>query len=115
LFLPPKIADIALATIGVDPEKFVNIVNRDERLRLTEFAKDMRFSVSALMGLDKAVVSSGGVDPAEVDFRTMRSKLHPNLYILGDALNFNRPSGGFSLQICWTTGYLAGDSVSIEK
>jgi len=91
------------------------LVNRDERLHLAEFAKDMRFSASGLMGLDKAVVSSGGVDPVEVDFRTMRSKLHPNLYVLGDALNFNRPSGGFSLQICWTTGYLAGEALRIGK
>ena len=115
LFLPPKIADVALALLAIDPEKFVNLVNRAERLRLAEFAKDMRFSASGLMGLDKAVVSSGGVDPAEVDFRTMRSKLHPNLYVLGDALNFNRPSGGFSLQICWTTGYLAGEALRIGK
>jgi len=115
LFLPPKIAFAALAVLGIDPEKFVNVVNRDERLRLAKYAKDMRFSVSALMGLEKAVVSSGGVQPSEVDFRTMRSKIASNLYVLGDALNFNRPSGGFSLQICWTTGYLAGEAVVIGK
>jgi len=115
LFLPPKIADAALTALSIDPEKFVNLVSRDERLSLVKFAKDMRLTVSGLLGLDKAVVSSGGVSPLEVDFRTMRSKLHPNLYILGDALNFNRPSGGFSLQICWTTGYLAGGSVPIEE
>jgi len=113
LFLTPKIAEVALRILAIDPEKFVNLVSRDERLSLVKFAKDMRLTVSGLMGLDKAIVSSGGVSPSEVDFRTMRSKLHPNLYILGDALNFNRPSGGFSLQICWTTGYLAGDDVPI--
>lgn len=115
LLLPPKIAGVALAVNAIDPEKFVNLINRDERLRLVRFAKDMRLAVGGLMGLDQAVVSSGGVAPSEVDFRTMRSKLHPNLYILGDALNFNRPSGGFSLQICWTTGYLAGEAVLIGK
>jgi predicted Rossmann fold flavoprotein len=115
LFLPPKIALVALAAVGVDPEKFVNVVNRTERLALAKYAKDMRFRVSGLMGLEKAVVSSGGVQPSEVDFRTMRSKINPNLYILGDALNFNRPSGGFSLQICWTTGYLAGEAMPIVK
>jgi predicted Rossmann fold flavoprotein len=115
LFLPPKIADVALAIVGIDPEKFVNLVNRDERLRLTGFAKGMHLAVSGLMGLERAVVSSGGVEPSEVDFKTMRSKIHPNLYILGDTLNFNRPSGGFSLQICWTSGYLAGEAVAVEK
>jgi predicted Rossmann fold flavoprotein len=114
LFLPPKISDIALERLAIDPEKFVNLVSRTERLALVKIAKDMRFSVSKLMGLSHAIVSSGGVDPSEVDFRTMRSKIKTNLYILGDALNFNRPSGGFSLQICWTTGYLAGEAVVLK-
>lgn len=112
---PAKIGMIALGVCNIDPEKFVNLVNREERNALVKFAKDMRLTVNGLMGLDKAVASSGGVDVSEVDFKTMRSRIHPNLYILGDALNFNRPSGGFSLQICWTTGYLAGDSVDIKK
>jgi predicted Rossmann fold flavoprotein len=111
--MPPKIADAALRECGVDPEKFVNAVSREERRHLVRYAKDMRFAVDGLLGLDDAIVSSGGVAPDEVDFRTMRSKIHPNLYLLGDVLNFNRPSGGFSLQICWTTGYLAGDAVRI--
>jgi hypothetical protein len=115
LFFPPKIGGLALSASDVDPEKFVNLVTRDERLRLVKFAKNMRLAVSGLMGLDDAIVSSGGVSPSEVDFRTMRSKIHPNVYILGDALNFNRPSGGFSLQICWTTGFLAGEAVQIDR
>jgi predicted Rossmann fold flavoprotein len=114
-FMPEGTAEAALEVNGLNGEKFVNSVSRDERLKLIKFAKDMRFSVTGLLGLDKAVVSSGGVDPSEVDMRTMRSKIKPNIYILGDALNFNRPSGGFSLQICWTTGYLAGSSVEIVR
>ncbi len=115
LFFPPKIGSLALNAAGLDPEKFVNLVTRDERLRLVKFAKAMRLAVSGLMGLDDAIVSSGGVAPSEVDFRTMRSKIRPNVYILGDALNFNRPSGGFSLQICWATGYLAGEAVLFDR
>lgn len=113
LVLPPKISDVALHECNVDPEKFVNAVAREERLHLVKYAKDMRLVVDGLLGMDDAIVSSGGVDPAEVDFRTMRSKTRPNLYLIGDVLNFNRPSGGFSLQICWTTGYLAGEAVKI--
>ena len=112
-FLPAGMGETALRVGGVDGDKFVNLVNREERLRLVRFAKDLKLSVSGLLGLDQAVVSSGGVAPSEIDFRTMRSKIHPNLYIIGDALNFNRPSGGFSLQICWTTGYLAGEAVKV--
>jgi predicted flavoprotein YhiN len=113
LVLPPKISDVALSACNVDPEKYVNAVSRDERLHLVKYAKDMRLAVDGLLGLDDAIVSSGGVDPSEVDFRTMRSKVRSNLYLIGDILNFNRPSGGFSLQICWTTGYLAGEAVKI--
>jgi predicted flavoprotein YhiN len=47
----------------------------------------------------------------EVNFKNMTSRIHPNLYLLGDILNINRPSGGFSLQLCWTTGFVAGASV----
>jgi predicted flavoprotein YhiN len=66
--------------------------------------------VSNLLGSDKAVVSSGGVDLTEVDFRTMQSKIIENLYLVGDVLNIDRPSGGYSLQLCWTTGWVAGSS-----
>jgi hypothetical protein len=61
--------------------------------------------------MDWAVVSDGGIDLMEVDMRTMRSKLQKNLYFTGDVLNINRPSGGFSLQLCWTTGFVAGSHV----
>lgn len=112
IVVPPKIAEAALRECAVDPEKFVNLISREERLRLLKYAKEMRLGVSGLLGLDDAIVSSGGVKPSEVDFRTMRSKVHRNLYLVGDILNFNRPSGGFSLQICWTTGFVAGTAAS---
>ncbi len=106
---PPKLVGHALSHCMVDGEKFVNTVSRTERTRLVAFVKDIRMTVDGLLGLDKAVVTSGGVALHEIDFKTMQSKLHPNLYLVGDILNFNRPSGGYSLQICWTTGHLAGD------
>jgi predicted Rossmann fold flavoprotein len=113
LLLPPKLVEAVLRQVGLDGERFVNSVSREERLGLVRAGKALCFSVAGLMGFDQAIVSSGGVDPGEVDFRTMRSKIRPNLYLAGDILNFNRPSGGYSLQICWTAGYLAGDSVKI--
>ena len=65
-----------------------------------------------LLGAEKAVVTSGGVALTEINFKTMRSKLYSNLYLIGDILDINRPSGGYSLQICWTTGFVAGASVA---
>jgi predicted flavoprotein YhiN len=55
------------------------------------------------------------VSLVEIDFKTMRSKLFSNLFLAGDILNFDRPSGGFSLQICWTTGFLAGENSAIKN
>ncbi len=112
--LPEKVLEIILQINNIDSEKWVNRVSRTERAMIVKMLKDFRLTASGLLGSDKAIVSSGGVSPAEVDFRTMRSKINSNLYILGDALNFNRPSGGFSLQICWTTGYLAGEAVAVD-
>ncbi|HEU4677218.1 MAG TPA: aminoacetone oxidase family FAD-binding enzyme [Candidatus Paceibacterota bacterium] len=85
-------------------------VGRELRGELTLRMKRMPITVTGTMGYDWAIVSDGGVDLSEIDTRTMRSKLHENLYLVGDVLNINRPSGGFSLQLCWTTGWLAGES-----
>jgi len=68
----------------------------------------MPMTIKGLMGFDRAVVSDGGIILEEVDTKTMQSKLFSNLYLTGDILNINRPSGGYSLQLCWTTGYVAG-------
>jgi predicted flavoprotein YhiN len=61
------------------------------------------------------VISSGGVALEEVDFKTMESKMVPKLYLVGDLLNINRPSGGYSLQLCWSTGYVAGLNASSSQ
>jgi predicted flavoprotein YhiN len=61
------------------------------------------------MGFDRAVVADGGLPLSEVDMKTMRSRKVKNLLVTGDLLHINRPSGGYSLQLCWSTGYVAGD------
>lgn len=87
-------------------------LSRAERLILVKLLKCIPLSVEGLMGFEKAVVADGGVNLEDIDTRTMRSKKLSNLYITGDLLDINRPSGGFSLQLCWTTGYIAGLSAS---
>ncbi len=114
-FLPAKLIPVALKLADIDPRKIVNIVTREERLRLSGLLKDLKMNVSGFLGFEKAIVTGGGAVLEEVDFRSMRSRLFPNLYIVGDVLDFNRPSGGYSLQICWTTGYLAGDHAASSK
>jgi len=108
--IPPKIIPALLNLSGIDPEKEVNILTKAERIELVKKLKALALSVTGFLGVEKAIVTSGGVSLEEIDFKTMQSKLFPNLYLAGDILNFDRPSGGFSLQICWTTGFLAGEN-----
>ncbi len=89
----------------------VHSVTKEDRKKIVHLLKALPVSITHLMGYDRAVVADGGVDLKEIDTRTMRSKLYDNLYITGDLLHINRPSGGFSLQLCWTTGYIAGNSI----
>ena len=105
---------IVFAGLGMNPELLetkVHSISRDDRKALVKLVKALPFTVTGLMGFDRAVVADGGVVMSEIDTKTMRSKVIDNLYITGDLLHINRPSGGFSLQLCWTTGYVAGVSV----
>jgi hypothetical protein len=91
-------------------EKRVHSITKEERKAMVHLLKGLPFTVAGLMGYDRAVVADGGVEIGEVDMKTMRSKKYPNLYITGDLLHVERPSGGFSLQLCWTSGYVAGQN-----
>lgn len=86
----------------------VHEISREQRKLLVRTLKDLNFPITGTMGFEWSIVADGGVEPKEVDFRSMTSRLFPNLYLIGDTLNINRPSGGFSLQLCWTTGWVAG-------
>ena len=95
----------------IDGETPSHSVRAEDRKKLITLIKAIPLHVKGLLGANKAVVSSGGVVLTEVDFKTMQSRLAPNLYLVGDVLNIDRPSGGYSLQLCFTTGYVAGNSV----
>ncbi len=109
--LPSSVLRTISELAGIDLEIPCNSVTREQRKQLVQLLKALPLHVSHLLGLDKAVITSGGVELSEVDFKTMQSKLYPSLYLVGDVLNINRPSGGYSLQLCWTTGFIAGNSV----
>lgn len=106
--IPEKVYLKMLDIIGMDGEWFANEVKRAERIVLLEMFKKFEFKIDSLLGYDKAISSSGGVDLKEIDFKEMKSKLYDNLFLIGDILDFDKISGGYSLQLCWTTGYVAG-------
>jgi hypothetical protein len=111
-FFPPLLVPIAVEFSKINPQFFVNKIPREMRLSFNKTLKDIRITPTGLLGPEKAIVSSGGVALEEVDFKTMRSQKIDNLYLAGDILDFDRPSGGFSLQICWTTGFVAGTAAA---
>ena len=113
--LPAALSSIIVSLSHIQPETQSNSITREERKRLVKLLKALPLSVKGLLGTNKAIITSGGVALTEVNFKTMQSRLYDNLYIVGDLLNIDRPSGGYSLQLCWTTGYVAGQAVPIKE
>lgn len=100
-------AILSLLTDISDDTK-VHSITKDARKRIVGLLKSLPVTITGLMGFDRAVVADGGIVLTEMDMKTMRSKKIANLFITGDLLHISRPSGGYSLQLCWTTGYVAG-------
>ncbi len=109
--IPSAIVPVIIQMLGIDENIVCNSITREWRMKIITLIKGLPIRIEKLLGNDKAIVSSGGVSLEEVNWQTMSSKLYSNLYLVGDVLNIDRPSGGFSLQLCWTTGFVAGSSV----
>lgn len=109
LILPRALVTVLLELVAIDGETPAHSIRTKERTTLVSFFKKVPLHVKGLLDESKAIVSSGGVTLTEVDFKTMQSQIVPNLFLVGDILNIDRPSGGYSLQLCWSTGYVAGD------
>lgn len=106
--VPPALVGPILELAGVDGETPCHSVRTEERKALVVLLKAIPLHVAGLLGKDKAIVSSGGVALTEVDWKSCQSLKVPGLFLAGDVLDIDRPSGGYSLQLCWTTGYIAG-------
>jgi predicted Rossmann fold flavoprotein len=112
IVLPRKLVQGVLQELQISGETPCHSVSTQDRKQLRTYLKAIPLPVAGLLGPDKAVISSGGVKLEEIDFKTMQSKIIPGLYLIGDMLHINRPSGGYSLQLCWSTGYVAGSSAA---
>ncbi|MDP1538796.1 MAG: NAD(P)/FAD-dependent oxidoreductase [bacterium] len=110
--LPQKLIPVIIELSGINPEKKVNEITREERQKLVKLLKGLEMTVSSLLGFETAIVTSGGVSLKEIDSRTMKSKLVENLFLAGEIIDLHGPTGGYNLQLCWSTGYLAGQSAA---
>ncbi|MFH1894692.1 MAG: NAD(P)/FAD-dependent oxidoreductase [Patescibacteria group bacterium] len=109
--LPQKMIPLIIKLSGINQKKKVNSIEKEERQGLVKLLKGVKMTVDGLLGFKDAIVTSGGVLTKEIDARTMKSKIIDNLFFAGEIIDVDGPTGGFNLQICWSTGYLAGQSV----
>ena len=108
---PAKLIPVMIKRSGIDPEKQVNEVTAEERKRLVDLTKAFSVTLTGLRGYNEAIVTQGGVNVKEVNPSTMESKKLQGLYFAGEVLDLDGVTGGFNLQIAWSTGMLAGRSV----
>ena len=110
--LPQKMISVIIELSGIDPYKKVNRIAKEERHTLVKLLKGLEMKVFGLLGFGQALVTSGGVSIKEIDPKTMRSKLIDNLFFAGEIIDIDGPTGGYNLQVCWSTGYVAGENAS---
>lgn len=113
--LPAKLIPVMIQLSEIPPEKAVNEITRGERAGLLDILKNLVLTVTGTRGFSEAVVTQGGVHVREVNPSTMESKLVSGLYFAGEVLDVDAMTGGFNLQIAWSTGYLAGVSAAREN
>ena len=110
--LPQKLIPVFVKLSGINPEKKTHEITKKERQLLVKLLKGIKMQVSGLLGFDMAIITAGGVSLKEIDARTMKSKVIDNLFLAGEIINLHGPTGGYNLQLCWSTGYLAGQSAT---
>ena len=108
---PTKLIPVMLELGGIDPEKKVNNIEKEERKQFVHLIKHFRMTLTGLRGYLEAIITKGGVNVKEIDPGTMESKLVKGLYFAGEVLDLDALTGGFNLQIAWSTGYAAGNAI----
>ena len=108
---PAKLIPVMITLSGIDPDKKVNEITREERKTFSEPIKNVPLTVTGTRSFAEAIITQGGVSVKEVNPSTMESKKVKGLYFAGEVLDLDAMTGGFNLQIAWSTGYLAGSSV----
>lgn len=110
--LPKRLIDVIVSLSGIRPDTKVHSITREERQRLVAVLKALTLSITGLRGINEAVITAGGVNVAEVDPKTMGSKKLPGLYFAGEVLDVDAVTGGFNLQIAFSTGAAAGKAAA---
>ncbi len=108
---PAKLIPVMLELSGIDPDKKVNVIAREERRSFVELMKHFPLTLTGLRDYNEAIITKGGVRIKEIDPGTMESKLIKGVYFTGEVLDLDALTGGFNLQIAWSTAYAAGNAI----
>ena len=108
---PSKLVPIMIELSGIDPEKKVNFISKEERFRFVSLIKNFSMTITKTRDFNEAIITKGGIDVKEINPSTMESKKVQGLYFVGEVLDLDALTGGFNLQIAWSTGYAAGNSI----
>ncbi len=110
---PSKMIPVMVELSGIDPEKSVNNITREERQGFVKLIKNVPMTISGTRSFNEAIITRGGVSVKEIDPSTMESKLIKGLYFAGGGIDVDTETGGFNLQVAWSTGHLAGESAAL--
>lgn len=108
LWLPASMIPVFFEQLSLDPKKECHQVSSKERRKIMLLMKEMRFKITGCRSFKEAIITAGGVNTTEVDSKTMESKLVKNLFFAGELLDLDADTGGFNLQVAWSTGWVAG-------
>lgn len=107
--LPQKMITPIIVLTGINPEKRVNEITKEERAKLVKIIKNMELNISGFRPIEEAIITSGGVSIKEINPKTMESKIIKGVFFAGEVIDLDAYTGGFNLQIAWSTGYVAGN------
>ena len=110
--LPSKMIEPFLKRTGVDAHKKINSITKEERFKILSVLKDFKIPLHALRPIEEAIITSGGIDVKQINPKTMESKLIPGIYFAGEIIDVDAYTGGFNLQIAYSTGFIAGKSAA---
>lgn len=113
--LPQKMIPVVIGRLGIDEDKKVNEITREERLSLCHLLKNFEYTISKCRSFSEAIITQGGVNVKEINPSTMESKLVAGIYFAGEIIDVDALTGGFNLQVAWSTGYLAGMSAATKE
>lgn len=108
---PAKLIPIMIEQSRIPPEKQINEISKEERMKFLHLIKNFQMTISGLRNYNEAIITKGGIDVKEIDPSTMESKKVKGLYFIGEVLDLDALTGGFNLQIAWSTAYAAGSSI----